>query len=103
LGGNARSRSRQDYAPQIEQRFGPDWRRHPSLTAGEHSMLNTSGAEHMRLRKLVIKAFTPRTVENLKPFIEQVVHELLAACSSAVCDAPEGWASAGKRTSDKSS
>jgi hypothetical protein len=24
------------YPQQIEQRFGPDWRRHPSLTAGEH-------------------------------------------------------------------
>ena len=40
-----------DYANQIEQRFGADWRKHPSLTSGEHSMLNTSGPEHMRLRK----------------------------------------------------
>jgi len=37
-----------DYAPQIAQRFGPDWRQHPSLTAGEHSMLNTTGPEHTR-------------------------------------------------------
>ena len=66
-----------DYAPQIAQRFGPDWRQHPSLTAGEHSMLNTTGPEHSRLRKLVTKAFTPRMVENLKPSIERTVNALL--------------------------
>jgi cytochrome P450 len=66
-----------EYAQQIEQRFGPDWRRHPSLTAGEHSMLNTSGSEHTRLRKLVTKSFTPRMIENLKPVIERVVNQLL--------------------------
>ena len=72
-----------EYAQQIEQRFGSDWRKHPSLTAGEHSMLNTSGPEHMRLRKLVTKAFTPRTIENLKPVIERVVHQLLDPVAEA--------------------
>ncbi|MBI3784022.1 MAG: cytochrome P450 [Deltaproteobacteria bacterium] len=72
-----------DYAPQIEQRFGPDWRRHLSLTAGEHSMLNTSGPEHTRLRKLVTKSFTPRMIENLKPVIERVVNQLLDPVADA--------------------
>jgi cytochrome P450 len=72
-----------DYAPQIEQRFGADWRKHPSLTAGEHSMLNTTGPEHTRLRKLVTKSFTPRMIENLKPFIEQVVNQLLDPMADA--------------------
>ena len=72
-----------DYAPQVEQRFGPDWRRHPSLTAGEHSMLNTTGPEHTRLRKLVTKAFTPRMIENLRPVIERVVNELLDPVAAA--------------------
>lgn len=72
-----------DYAPQIEQRFGPDWRRHPSLTAGEHSMLNTSGPEHTRLRKLVTKSFTPRMIDNLKPVIERVVDQLLDPVADA--------------------
>ena len=71
------------YASQIEQRFGPDWRKHPSLTAGEHSMLNTSGPEHSRLRKLVTKAFTPRVITDLKPVIEQVVHQLLDPVAEA--------------------
>lgn len=71
------------YASQIEQRFGPDWRKHPSLTAGEHSMLNTSGPEHLRLRKLVTRAFTPRMIDNLKPVIEQVVNQLLDPVAEA--------------------
>ena len=72
-----------DYAKQIEQRFGPDWRKHPSLTSGEHSMLNISGPEHTRLRKLVTKAFTPRMIDNLKPIIEQVVNQLLDPIAEA--------------------
>lgn len=71
------------YAQQVEQRFGADWRRHPSLTAGEHSMLNTTGPEHTRLRKLVTKSFTPRRIENLKPVIEKVVHQLLDPIAEA--------------------
>ena len=72
-----------DYAPQIEQRFGADWRRHPSLTSGEHSMLNTTGPEHTRLRKLVSKSFTPRMIENLKPTIERTVNALLDPIAEA--------------------
>src|SRR6185369_13670041 len=72
-----------NYAPQIEQRFGRDWRKHPSLTAGEHSMLNTTGPEHTRLRKLVSKAFTPRMIEELKPVIERTVIALLDPIAEA--------------------
>jgi cytochrome P450 len=72
-----------DYARQIAQRFGPDWRRHPALTSGEHSMLNTSGPEHTRLRKLVLKSFTPRIIESLKPTIERTVAALLDPIAEA--------------------
>lgn len=72
-----------EYAQQIEQRFGPDWRKHPALTSGEHSMLNTTGPEHTRLRKLVSKSFTPRMIENLKPVIERVVGDLLDPVAEA--------------------
>jgi len=44
----------------------------------EH-MLNTDPPEHTRLRKLVAKAFTPRSVTALVPRIEQIADELLAA------------------------
>jgi cytochrome P450 len=72
-----------DYAPQIEQRFGPDWRQHPSLAAGEHSMLNTTGPEHTRLRKLVSKSFTPRMIEGLRPRIQRTVAALLDPIAEA--------------------
>jgi cytochrome P450 len=72
-----------DYAPQTEQRFGPDWRQHPSLAAQEHSMLNTTGPEHTRLRKLVSKSFTPRMIDNLKPSIARTVTALLDPVAEA--------------------
>jgi len=72
-----------NYAAQIEQRFGADWREHPSLTSGEHSMLNTTGPEHTRLRRLVSKSFTPRMIDNLKPTIESTVTALLDPVAEA--------------------
>ena len=41
------------------------------------SMLGLDPPDHTRLRKLVAKAFTPRTVENLRPDIERLTDELL--------------------------
>src|SRR5262249_32283590 len=72
-----------DYADQMALRFGADWRSHPALAAGEHSMLNVSGPEHTRLRKLVLKAFTPRMIEGLKPAIERTVARLLDPVAEA--------------------
>ncbi len=40
-------------------------------------MLNTDPPDHTRLRKLVNKAFTARTVAGLRPRIEQITGELL--------------------------
>ena len=45
-----------DYARQIEQRFGPDWRQHLSLTSGEHSMLNVDGPEHTNSPQRICRA-----------------------------------------------
>ncbi|MGC7099825.1 cytochrome P450 family protein [Amycolatopsis lurida] len=45
-----------------------------SLTA---HMLNSDPPEHTRLRKLVNKAFTPKSVDRLRPRIEQITEELL--------------------------
>lgn len=64
------------YAESMDYRSS-DWRHRPALAAGERSMLNMDGPEHMRLRKLVVRSFTPRTVERLRPRIEQFVDELL--------------------------
>jgi cytochrome P450 len=44
-----------------------------------HHMLNTDPPDHSRLRKLVNKAFTGRTVARLRPRIEEITAELLDA------------------------
>ncbi|MEZ0070287.1 cytochrome P450 [Streptacidiphilus sp. MAP12-20] len=56
--------------------------------AGEHGasmppeldahMLNTDPPDHTRLRRLVSKAFTPRSIDGLRPMVERHVQNLLA-------------------------
>lgn len=43
----------------------------------QHSMLSSDGAKHSRLRALVSKAFTPKTVENQRPTIQALVDGFL--------------------------
>jgi cytochrome P450 len=61
----------------------PDWRARPAFVAAERWLLMLDGADHTRLRRLVSKAFTPRTVERLRPRIEAMVDELLAPFAEA--------------------
>jgi cytochrome P450 len=42
-------------------------------------MLDREPPDHTRLRRLVSKAFTPRTIERLRPRVQQLVDELLDA------------------------
>ena len=44
---------------------------------GRRAMLNLDPPDHDRLRRLVSKAFTPRTVQGLRPRIEQLVADAL--------------------------
>ena len=46
---------------------------------GTHTMLNLDPPDHHRLRRLVSKVFTPRTVEELQPRVQQLVDEHLDA------------------------
>jgi cytochrome P450 len=54
----------------------PDWlersRRRPSILSAE-------GDEHTRLRRLVGPAFSPRHADALRPYMREIVHELLDA------------------------
>ncbi|MCG8587781.1 MAG: cytochrome P450 [Proteobacteria bacterium] len=49
-----------------------------ALRAMSRAMLFRDPPDHTHLRGLVNKAFTPRTVERLRPRIEELAHELLA-------------------------
>ena len=45
----------------------------------ERTLLFTDPPDHARLRRLVARAFTPRTIERLEPWVEELVDKRLAA------------------------
>jgi cytochrome P450 len=53
---------------------------------GNHSMLNLDPPDHHRLRRLVSKVFTPRTIEELRPRVQQLVDEHLDDAVAAGTD-----------------
>lgn len=46
-------------------------------------IVNQDGAEHLRLRRLLNKTFTPRMIDNLRPFIRAKAAELADPIASA--------------------
>lgn len=52
-------------------------RRRARRRGGAKTILNLDPPDHTRLRRLVSKAFTPRTIEQLRPRIESMVDEVL--------------------------
>ncbi|MFJ4872136.1 cytochrome P450 [Streptomyces sp. NPDC088757] len=64
-------------------REAPDPAHEPFHTLNDHGLLDLEGADHARIRRLVSKAFTPRTVENLAPTVRRLaaglVDDLVAA------------------------
>ncbi|GAA2730527.1 cytochrome P450 [Streptomyces nogalater] len=51
----------------------------PFHTLNDHGMLDLEPPDHTRIRRLVAKAFTPRTVERLGPYVRGLAEELVAA------------------------
>jgi cytochrome P450 len=51
----------------------------PSFLQDPDIILNKDGEDHLRIRRIVAGAFTPRRVERWKPVIEQVANELVDA------------------------
>jgi cytochrome P450 len=49
----------------------------------DSNMLNRDGDTHLRLRRLVSKAFTPRMIERLRPRIQEIADELIDRVSAA--------------------
>jgi cytochrome P450 len=54
------------------------------------TILNLDPPDHTRLRRLVSKAFTPRSVEQLRPRIVELVDDLLDALAAATSDTADG-------------
>ncbi|TWV50748.1 cytochrome P450 [Streptomyces misionensis] len=59
-------------------RQAPPPEHEPFHTLNDHGMLDLEPPDHTRIRRLVSKAFTPRTVERLKPYVEHLANELVA-------------------------
>jgi unspecific monooxygenase len=58
-------------------RTAPPPEHEPFHTLNDHGMLDLEPPDHTRIRRLVSKAFTPRTVEQLRPYVEQLAGELV--------------------------
>ncbi|MGW1799775.1 cytochrome P450 [Streptomyces sp. NPDC001984] len=64
-------------------RTAPPVEHEPFHTLNDHGMLDLEPPDHTRIRRLVSKAFTPRTVERLKPYVEELAGELVVGLVEA--------------------
>ncbi|MFH9425331.1 cytochrome P450 [Streptomyces sp. NPDC017529] len=59
-------------------RTAPPPEHEPFHVLNDHGMLDLEAPAHTRVRRLVSKAFTPRTVERLRPYVEGLADRLVA-------------------------
>jgi hypothetical protein len=68
-----------DFVDRTVRRYGPDIMKEPVFRSMQHWMLQQDPPDHARLRGLVVKVFTARRVEDMRPRIQEVVDQTLDA------------------------
>jgi len=66
-----------DFVERSTRRYGPKIMDEPVFRSMSRWMLQQDPPDHTRLRGLVVKAFTARRVEDMRPRIQQVVDQTL--------------------------
>jgi len=66
-----------DFVGRMSRRFGPQVLDEPVYRSMRHWMLQLDPPDHTRLRGLVVKAFTARRVEDMRPRIQEIVDQAL--------------------------